>query len=218
MFPFGKTIESLFKVKLLGIMLICAAIAIFIVLCAVGGIVWISAFFITFETGWLNTLFNWLLGILTGIGGWFMLPVLTVLAASFFQETVIKKVEEIYYPDSTQQEKLIFIKELWQDIKFTILAISLNLLILPLYFIGIGLMMSILLNSYLLGREFFESAAGYHIGKRKARELGNKNKTAVYGGGLVITVLTLVPVLNLIMPIFAVIWMVHVYHKVNSYK
>ena len=73
-----------------------------------------------------------------------------------------------------------------------------------------------MLNSYLIGREFFESAAGYHIGKVKAKNLGCQNRKVVYTGGFIITIMTLVPLLNLFVPIIAVVWMVHIYHGLNN--
>ncbi|MCK5091353.1 MAG: EI24 domain-containing protein, partial [Gammaproteobacteria bacterium] len=95
-------------------------------------------------------------------------------------------------------------------------ALFLNIVILPFYLLGIGFIMSIVLNSYLLGREFFESAAGYHSGKPEAMVLGQKNKAVMYGGGFVITCLTLVPVINLFVPVIAIVWMVHVYHGLGD--
>jgi len=53
------------------------------------------------------------------------------------------------------------------------------------------------------------------MGKPKAKDFGGKHKTAMYFGGLVITLMTLVPVLNLFVPILATVWMVHVYHHLN---
>ena len=98
------------------------------------------------------------------------------------------------------------------DIRFTLKAVGLNLLILPFYLIGIGFVLSVLLNSYLLGREFFESAAGYHLGKPQAREIGRGHRMRIYSSGLVLTLLTLIPLVNLFVPIIAVVWMVHVFH------
>ncbi|MDH3393911.1 MAG: EI24 domain-containing protein, partial [Desulfobulbaceae bacterium] len=95
---------------------------------------------------------------------------------------------------------------------FTLRALCLNLLILPLYLVGVGFIASIILNSYLLGREFFEAASGYHLGKPQARKQASRYRGTIYGGGLVITLMTLVPMLNLMMPILATVWMVHVYH------
>jgi len=138
-----------------------------------------------------------------------------VLISSLFQEAAIQRVERVYYPDVIRSEVLKFWPEILHDLKFTGLAVALNVLIMPLYLFGIGFPASILLNSYLLGREFFESAAGYHLGKTSARELGLLHKKAMYGGGFVITVMAIVPFLNLFVPILAIVWMVHVYHQIR---
>ena len=215
MYPLTKTFASIKKADLLGIMLACAALAAIMIIGAVGGITWTANHFIVIQRGWLDVLSNWVVGILTGIGGWFMLPVLTVLISSLFQETAIQRVERVYYPDAADKGVLAFWPEFYHDVKFTIGALCLNILILPLYLTGIGFAASILLNSYLLGREFFETAAGYHIGKAAARALGRRHRKTVYGGGLMITVMAIVPILNIFVPIIATVWMVHVYHHIR---
>ena len=215
MYPLMKTFVSIKKANLLGLMLACALLAVVVVLGAVGSVTWITDRFVTIERGWLDTLLNWAVGVLTGIGGWFMLPVLTVLISSLFQETAIQRVERVYYPDASDRQVLKFWPEFRHDLKFTGWAVCLNILVLPLYVFGIGFAASILLNSYLLGREFFESAAGYHLGKTNARALGLRHRKAMYGGGFVITVMAIVPFLNLFVPILAIVWMVHVYHRIR---
>lgn len=215
MLPFSKTIESFYKAKLWKIMFACSILAIILVLILVTTITWISAVLIQLETEWLDTLVGWVIGLITGIGGWFMLPVLTVLVAGMFQETVIHRVEFVFYPDKIRTESPKFWPDFWHDIKFTVWALTLNILVLPFYLIGIGFIISVLLNSYLLGREFFESAAGYHLGKPEAKLIGNKNRFTVLVGGFVITLIALIPLLNLFVPIFAVVWMVHVYHQLT---
>jgi len=216
MLPLTLTIKSIFKAKLLTIMMACAVLAIVLVVVLVTAITWTSAVLIQIETGWIDTAVGWLIGLVSGIGGWFMLPVLTVLIAGMFQETVIHRVEFVYYSDDIRTESPKLWPDIWHDLKFTIWALTLNIIILPLYFIGIGFIASIILNSYLLGREFFESAAGYHLGKPEAKGLGEQNRFKIFIGGLVITLMALIPVLNLFVPIFAIIWMVHVYHLLSK--
>ncbi len=218
MFPFVKTFASLRKAKLLSLMLVCAVLAIVVVLILVTAITWISAYLVKIETTWLDTLVGWMIGILTGVVGWFILPVLTVLIAGMFQETVIHRVELAYYPEALRKEPPKFWPDVRHDIKFTLWALFLNIIILPLYFFGIGFIASIILNGYLLGREFFESAAGYHLGKPQAKAISTQNRFVIFLGGLVITLMALIPFLNLFVPIIAVVWMVHVYHKLQSKK
>ena len=216
MVPLLKTFESITKGRLLSLMLTCAILGVVLVILAIGTVTWLAAFFVRIEIGWLDILTNWAVGILVGIGGWFMLPVLIVLIGGIFQEKTIDRVERAYYPDELRDKPPGFWPDILHDVKFTLWALFLNLLILPLYLLGIGFIAAIALNSYLLGREFFEGAAGYHLGKPTARDLGRKHKMPMYGGGFAITIMTLVPLLNLFVPILATVWMVHVYHRINA--
>ena len=50
------------------------------------------------------------------------------------------------------------------------------------------------------------------MGKQEAKALGEQNRGTVCAGGLVTTLMTLMPVVNLFVPILAIVWMVHVYH------
>ncbi len=212
MFPLAKTLESIRKAGLVGLMIACAGLAVVVVVVLVAGVTWLTAHLVHLETGWLDTLINWVVGGITGVAGWFMLPAFVVLIAGMFQEKTIDRVERAFYPDEVRSREPRLWPDVRHDIRFTLWALFLNILVLPFYLLGIGFVISIALNSYLLGREFFESAAGYHLGKPEAEKLGRENRAAVYGGGLVITLMTLLPLVNLFVPIVAIVWMVHVYH------
>jgi CysZ protein len=216
MFPILLTLKTISRAKLSGLMFLCALLAVLVVAGLGAAITGVAATLVHFKTGWLDTSFNWLAGIIIGIGGWFMLPALTVLIGGVFQETVIRRVEKTCYPETISNQRASFWMDLSHDIRFTLKALFLNLLALPLYVVGIGFPVSIALNSYLLGREFFESVAGYHMGKPEARDLGRRNPLAVYGGGFALTLISLTPIVNMFVPVIAVVWMVHVYHKIKG--
>lgn len=216
MYPFAKTLESVTRAGLPGLMLACAGLAVAVVIVLVTIVTSLTAHLVNLETGWLDSLVNWIVGGLTGIAGWFMLPAFVVLMAGMFQEKTIDRVERAYYPDEVRRREPRLWPDLRHDIRFTLWALFLNVLVLPFYLLGIGFVISIAINSYLLGREFFESAAGYHLGKPEAKALGERNRGTVYAGGLVITLMTLMPVVNLFVPILAIVWMVHVYHGFPS--
>lgn len=211
-----QTLHSVGRRGMLGLMLLSAALAVVMALALILGITWLTADLVSLERSWLDTAVNWLVGIVLGVGGWFMLPVLVILIAAAFQEITIARVERTDYPDAVRTGEPDFWSDLRHDLRFTVKALLLNILILPFYFIGIGFLLSIGLNSYLLGREFFESAAGYHLGKPGARELGRRHKRLVYGSGLVIALLTLLPLVNLFSPIIGMVWMVHLYHTIQA--
>ncbi len=215
MYPVVRTLQSMGRSRLIGIMLLAVAAAVFLVFLSVTGLAGLTAWLAGTE-GWLGKLLVGTVSLLAGIGGWFLLPVLTILIGGLFQEWVVQRVETHEYPGSGWRGAPGFLHNLPHDLRFTLLALFLNLLILPFYLLGIGFLLSIALNSYLLGREFFENVAGLHIGKPAARQLGRRHRAAVYGGGLVITMTTLTPVLNLFVPILASVWMVHLFHRLPA--
>lgn len=216
MYPFAKTFASCRRAKLFGLMLASASLALILVVLVAVGITWLTARLVNLERGWLDILVNWVVGAAAGIGGWFMLPVLVVLLAGIFQEAVIRRVEQVDCPEVKRSSVPRFWADAGHDLMFTLRALLLNLLVLPLYLLGIGFVVAIVLNSYLLGREFFIGAAGYHLGRPAAALLVRQHRKTVYGGGLVLTLLTLVPVINLFMPIFATVWMVHAYQGLRQ--
>ena len=216
MFPLMKTFQSLLKDKLASLMFASAVLALVIAFLGVTAVTSISGHLIKIEVNWLDTLINLIIGVISGIGAWFMLPSVIVIIAGVFQEIAISRVEGRNYPQAQRSEKPKFWPDALHDIKFTLWALFLNLLVLPLHLLVVGVFVSIVLNSYLVGREFFEMAAGYHIGKPQAHKLIRHNRRDVYGGGLVITLMTAVPLLNLFVPIVAVVWMVHVYHHITA--
>ena len=150
----------------------------------------------------------------SGLVGWFMLPVVVVLIGGLMLENVVQAVEEKEYPDRIGGNNIGFWRNMIYDLKFVGLVIILNLVVLPFYLFGIGFLASIILNSYLLGREFFESVAACHMPKADARRLIESHKFEVYGAGAVITIMTLVPFINLFMPIFGAVLMVHIFHSI----
>jgi hypothetical protein len=89
-------------------MLTSSLLALVVVLGAVGSVTWITDRFVPIERGWLDKSLKLTVGVITGIGGWFMLPVLTVLISSLFQETINQRVERAYYPDAADHEVLKF--------------------------------------------------------------------------------------------------------------
>ena len=215
MFPITKTVRSFSEAKIKRYIIYDILIAILI-----GGIftylsIYYSNKFANIETSWLNSIFSYFTGTMAIIISWFMLPILVPLIAGFFEEMVIKKVEDNCYPENKTRDAK-FWPDMIHDIKFTFLSLFLNILIIPFYFLGIGFIISILLNSFLLGTEFFEIAAGYTLGKKEASKLRKKNRFKVYTGGLIITLITLVPILNLTVPIIATVWMLHLYHNIEN--
>jgi CysZ protein len=89
--------------------------------------------------------------------------------------------------------------------------IALILLILP----GVNVAIFFVANGYLLGREYFELAAMRFRSIDEARALRRANAMRVFLAGLVIAAIVIIPILNLITPVFATAFMVRMHKKIS---
>lgn len=213
-----KSFETIVKAKLFGYLIITAVLGFLIVFSLATLVFFVVDNLIVLENNILDRLVNLLVSLAAGVGGWFMIPIFSAMIAGIFAEKIIHKVEETYYPNATRNQSPRFWADFFYDIKFVFKSLLFNIAVLPTYLIGIGFFVSIILNSYLIGKEFFETAAGYHIGKENAKNLIEPNRFKIYGGGFILTLLTLIPLLNLFAPIVSTIYMVHVYHQLKIKK
>lgn len=143
-----------------------------------------------------------------------LLAVVTSLFIGFFLEDVAKAVESKYYRDSAPSRQQSFLEGLWTALRFTGALILFNLLALPLYFVPIvSLFVFFILNGYLLGREYFEIVAYRHLAPKDARGLRRSKAFSVFLAGLVISVAMIIPVFNLVAPLFGTAFMVHIFKR-----
>lgn len=162
--------------------------------------------------GWIE----WSISILTGIGAVFALGFLiapiSALFAGLFQDEIADIVDKKDYPGDRPGKALPFSQAVMQTIKFTGVVILGNLFALFLLLIpGINLVAFFLVNGYLLGREFFEFAAMRFLPPAEAKAFRKARGGTVFLAGLIIAGLLAVPILNLVTPIFATIFMLHLF-------
>ncbi len=72
-----------------------------------------------------------------------------------------------------------------------------------------------LLNGYLLGREYFELVAARRFDAAGVRRLRRKYRGRVMLAGVVIAFLLTVPIVNLVTPIVATGFMLHVFERLR---
>jgi uncharacterized protein involved in cysteine biosynthesis len=146
----------------------------------------------------------------------FLVPSVTALVASLFTDDVAEIVESRDYPHHPPGRALPVWVAVWEAAKFFGVVLAVNLLALPTLLIaGVGVAVFFLVNTYLLGREYFEMAAMRFRPPEEARAMRRAHAGRVFAAGLPIAALVSVPILNLITPIFATVYMVHV-HKMLS--
>lgn len=159
---------------------------------------------------WIDTLVD-VLGVLAVLVlTWLLFPAVATVVLSLFIEPILTAVEKQYYPLLPMPRGL----SIWQTIavalKFTAVMVALNLLILPLYLVPILNVLAFYgLNAYLLGREYFELVVLRRLDPVTAQRLRRAHRLRFYVAGLLIAGLLTIPLVNLVAPLLAAAFMVH---------
>ncbi len=173
---------------------------------------------------WL-TIFSWawgdtLLAIGTGVflvaAFFFLMPAVMAIFAGLFLDDVAARVEQRHYPGDRVGVPLGGFKAVTTALQFAAVVLLVNLAILPSVFFAFGAFVLVAANAYLLSREFFEMVAMRHMDVDAARALRKSNSPGVFASGFVPALLSLVPVLNLVVPLFAASYFVHIFKQVRA--
>jgi CysZ protein len=150
-------------------------------------------------------------------GGIVLGPPVAALFASLLLDQVAAKIEARDYPDMTARPAS-FAVTLKAGLKLAALVIGINLVLLPFDFglPGLGELLSLAANGWLLGREYFELAALRHMDAGEADLLRRTNGGAIWGAGTLIALASMIPAVNLVAPLFGAALMVHLFHRVAA--
>jgi CysZ protein len=155
--------------------------------------------------------------ILTGVGlliglGFLVAPVAS-LFAGLFTDQIAGAVEALHYSFDPPGRELPVAEAARDAIVFTGLVIVVNLIALAFLLAGIGAIAFLIGNGYLLGREFFEAVARRYLSREGAQEARRANRAKLFVAGLLIALIAAVPVVNLMTPLFATAFMLHLYKR-----
>jgi CysZ protein len=179
------------------------------------GLEWLIAEWVTIPWPWLDTAFSILTGIGLVIGLGFLIAPVTALFAGLFLDDIAELVERTHYPADAVGRPLPFGRAIATAIRFLGVVLLVNAVALPLVLIlGFGFLIFLAANAYLLGREYFELAAMRHHDEAAVRRLRLRHSGRLFAAGLIIAAFVAVPVVNLLAPLFATAFMVHVYKRV----
>ena len=157
----------------------------------------------------------------TGLGllaaFFFLVGPVIAMFAGLFLDSIAAKVEARHYPRDVKGKSLPMIPAFFFGLKFAGVALLLNIIALPLiFFFGFGVILLLFVNAYLISREYFEMAATRFMSPAAASALRVKNGRMLFFAGLVPAGLSLIPIVNLIVPLFATSYFVHLFKKVSA--
>lgn len=144
----------------------------------------------------------------------YLLPAVSAIVAGYFLDDVAEVVERKAYPADEPGQALPFGQALFYGFRFAGLSLLVNLAALLLFFIPVvNLVAFFAANAYLLGREYFELAAGRFWRAEDVARMRMEHRGTVLAAGAVLAGLVLVPVVNLITPVFGAAMMVHLHKR-----
>ena len=169
---------------------------------------------------WWAEPLRWLLGALFWARllfvSFILFPAVVSIAMSFLLDDIAEAVEQRHYPGLPAARQQPILEILLDTIGFVAVTIAINLLALPLYLLflfvpPLNFFVFYGVNGYLLGREYFELVAVRRMDSASARRLRRRYRGRVFLAGVIIAVLLSVPLLNLVTPIIATGFLVHVF-------
>jgi uncharacterized protein involved in cysteine biosynthesis len=216
-FVFGAISKALAQLgdpriqKLIGLS-IALALAVFV---AVGLLAWLLI-------GWLSGLQGWwgeaaqIAGLLgTVVIAWFTFPAVAAAISAIFADRVIDAVEARYYPGRSAAYEVPIWSAILDGLKLALLSLVANVLALPfLIFPPLYFLIVYGVNGYLLGREYYEMPAFRRLQRPVAKQVYAANRGQFTMGGVLIAFVSTIPFVNLIAPILATAFMVHLFESV----
>jgi CysZ protein len=196
--------------RLVALSLALAVLTFALLWFGIAGILYDTAFF-----GWRPL--NWLLDLLGGLAvlalTWLLFPAVVTLIMSLYLERVAVAVEACDYPGRGPPRRQPIGETLGIMLRLTGLTLVLNLLALPIYLLipGINLFLFLVVNGYLLGRGYFEVVSLRRLDAAATRAVRSRFGLRVFLGGVVIAGLFALPLVNLVAPVIATAFMLHIF-------
>ena len=175
------------------------------------GLQWLVTHFVATPWAWLDTFIDIIAGVGLVVGLGFLAAPVAALFIGLFLDDIAETVERTHYPKDPIGRPLPPGRAMFDAIKFFAIVVLINALALPLVLLlGFGALIFLVANGYLLGREYFELVAMRHHERGVVRKLRSKHALRIFGAGLVIAAGLAIPIANILAPLFATAFMVHV--------
>ncbi|MEE8187717.1 MAG: EI24 domain-containing protein [Kiloniellales bacterium] len=175
------------------------------------------------DSFWVEVL-EWIFGAAGVVGvllaSFFLFPVVMVLALSLLLDDIARAVEARHYPGLPAARPQPWGEMISGALVFVLVSLALNILALPFYLLflfvpPLNLFVFYLLNGYLFGREYFELVAVRRFDMAAVKRLRRRYRGRVFLAGVVIALLLTVPLVNLVTPIVATAFMLHLFERMR---
>ena len=210
----SKALDQLLSVPFRTVLFRSLALTLGLLIAAIVGLTTLLGALVVLP-GWLETLIQVAGGLGLVVASVFLVAPISSAIAGLFLDEIAGRVERAHYPHDPPGRELPLAEGLWLSAKFALVVLGVNVCVLLLLLLpGINVLAFFVANGYLLGREYFELAALRHMPLAEAKRLRRAHRGRIFLSGLMIAALVSVPVLNLLTPLVATAFMVHIYKDI----
>ncbi|WP_306117264.1 MULTISPECIES: sulfate transporter family protein [unclassified Roseitalea] len=156
-------------------------------------------------------------GIVLAIALAFLIGPVSAIIAGVFLDDVAEHVERQDYPADAPGTPVPLGRSVVLSVKFFGVVVAGNLAALLLLLVpGINLVAFLVVNAYLLGREYFQFAAMRFHDEATVHRLRSQYSATVIMAGLLIAGFMAIPIVNLMTPLFGAALMVHLHKAIAA--
>lgn len=132
-----------------------------------------------------------------------------VITALFGTSALIRIVAEHSYPELRRENGGSLVGSVWNAIVAIALFVALWVVTLPLWLIGVGVIVPFIAAAYLNQRLFRYDAIAEHASEAEMAALFKSERSGWWGLGVLTGLVQFVPLLNLLGPVFAALAFIH---------
>jgi CysZ protein len=158
---------------------------------------------------WLETALELVAGAGMLVGLMFLMGPVTAMFAGLFLDGVAASVEARDYSADRPGVPLSGAASIVVGLKFMLAMLAVNIAVLPFFLVGIGAVGWLVANSYLLGREYFGMIASRYMPAADAESFRKANAIRVTAAAVIPALLSIVPVANIVTPVFSTAYFVY---------
>ncbi len=212
----GKAIATLFDRDFAGTLLWTLVLTVILFVALLVGVEYGLGFLPASIPGWVRHSLEFAAPIFLLFMAFVLGAPVAAMVGSLFLDRIAAKVDARFYPNDPKAKGTPIATGLWESVKLVGFAVLLNAALLPVDVgvPGLAEFATVLANGWLLGREFFELAALRHLSRRDSDALRRRHGGKIYLAGLLISVLTAIPALDLFAPFFGSALMAHLFKRI----
>ena len=147
----------------------------------------------------------------------YLMPAISIVVAGFFLDDAAAIVERTDFPRDPPGRAMPFGAAMLHAVRFAGVTLLVNLAALAIFFVPVvGIAAFFAANAYLLAREYFEMAAVRFRPLPEASAMRRTFSLRTLSAGCLMAALLIVPVLNLLTPLFGIALMVHLHKRLAA--